>query len=271
MLSINTFSSSFSTLHQINSNNRFQSDTQDRVSTGLRVNAKSDPSSFAVAQGLRSTIQSLGALDQALAGGQGPATVAISGASLTSSLLSSTTTSAILALNPANTAEQTAIYSDDFNQKVSQISNLANQSNYGATNLADGSQPNGVNVVAGTDGSQVNISGDDFTAAGLNNLDTLNINSTTYSAALTQLSGAASELYQGIANIASDQRTAESTRQFNQDIQDATEIGLGSLADSDLAREDSRLEQSSIKQQLQFNVLAQQNQRQSRSVLNLFS
>lgn len=271
MLSINTFGSSFSTLHQISSNNRFLSDTQDKVSTGLRVNAKNDSASFAVAQGLRSTLQSIGAVDQALASGQGPATVAISGGSLISSLLSSTTTSAILALDPSNTADQTAIYSSDFNDQVSQITNFANQSSYGSTNLINGSQPNGINVVDSVSGSQTNFGGDDFTAAGLNSLNTLNINSTTYSAALTQLNNATSELNQGLGKIAADYNSADRARQFNQDIGDAVEIGLGNLADSDLAREASRQEQASTKQQLQFNILAQQNQRQSRSVLNLFA
>ena len=271
MLSINTFSSSFATLSQINSNNRFLSDTQDKISTGLRVNAKNDPASFAVAQGLRSTIQSLGAVDSALASGTGPAVTAISGGSLISSLLSSTTTSAILALDPSNTPDQTTIYSNDFNQQVSQIDQIANQSTFGQTNLINGSQPNGVNVVAGTDGSQTNISGDDFTSAGLNSLNTLNIGATTLPAAITQLEGAQSELNLGIANIAADQKQIEGLQQFNQDKQDAVTIGLGALADSDLGKEASNQQLADIRQQLQFNILAQQNRRQSSSVLSLFA
>jgi flagellin len=271
MVSINTFSTSFSTLNQISNNNRFLSDTQDKVSTGLRINAKNDPSSFAVAQGLRSDIRSFDAVDRSLAAGKGPAVTAISGGSLISSLLSNTTTSAILALNPANTQEQTDILSADFNSQVSQINSLANGASFGQTNLINGSSANGINVTAAIDGTQTNIAGDDFTAAGLNGLDTLNIGATTLPAALTQLQGAQSELNLGIATIAGDLNQAEGLQKFGQDQQDAITIGLGSLADSDLARENSNLNQETVKQQLQFQILAQQNRSQSRSVLSLFA
>src|ERR1041385_7522698 len=76
--------------------------TQNRVSTGLRVSSPLDDAGvFAIAQGLRSDITAFTAVQGSLGSGSGIAGVAVAAATAISGLLATINTTAISASNPS--------------------------------------------------------------------------------------------------------------------------------------------------------------------------
>lgn len=278
--SINTSPPLFSLLQRINETNGLGNSVRNQISTGNRFGPEA-ASNFSVSQGLSADIRGYDAVGGALSAARGAGVTALAAGSLTSSLLSDATTSAILALNPANSPEQTAIYSDNFNALRSQIDNVANGANYNDTNLANGSQPGGLNTVSSPNGDQLNIASSDITTNGLTadrvagggqGLNDIDLQDPA--ADITEITDTLNNAEQTLAlqqgQIATDLRAAQSQQDFNTSIQDAVTVGLGSLRDADLARADARDEQLRTQRQLQFSILNQQNQQRG-SVLNLFA
>src|SRR5262249_15330784 len=136
MTSINTNVGAMVALTNLGNAQFDLSKTQDRISTGLKVvGARDDASDFAIAQGLRTDLKAFTAVQQSLSSGQGVLSVAIAGATSVSNLLAEVKRKAIEASNPANTAMQQSILSNDFNQMLSQLNTFVINSVYNGRNL----------------------------------------------------------------------------------------------------------------------------------------
>ena len=86
--SINTNSSAFIALRTLNSVNRNLDQTQNRVSTGLKIaGALDDASNFSIAQGIRGELKAIGAVTQGLNNAKGIGKVALAGTTGISDLL----------------------------------------------------------------------------------------------------------------------------------------------------------------------------------------
>lgn len=280
MSSINTSAPLFTLLQQINStNDRFQSN-RNQISTGNRFGSES-PANFAVAQGIQSDLRGFDAVNGALGSANGPAVTALAASNFTSNLLSQATTSAILALNPANSSTQTEILANGFDDQLAQINQIADPAVFNGSNLASNTPEGGLDVISDIDGSQLNIPSQDFSTAGLSEeavaaggdgLDDIDLNDPTTS--ITDVTAIIDDAEQRLAletgSIAAGLNAAERQAEFNTEISDAVTIGLGALRDADLARADARDEQLRTQRQLQFLVLNQQNEQRG-SVLNLFA
>ena len=120
------------------------SETQNRVSTGLRVTgAVDDAQNFAIAQGIRGDIRALDAIRQGLNNSKGIANVAIAGATGVSDLLQDIRQKLTELSNEGMTSQQRTILTNDFNQLVSQARNFVTNAVF-----------NGVNILNTTTGSQ---------------------------------------------------------------------------------------------------------------------
>ncbi|MBV6632668.1 MAG: hypothetical protein KI792_06505 [Alphaproteobacteria bacterium] len=280
MSSINTSPPLFTLLQQINgTNDRFQAN-RNQISTGNRFGPEA-ASNFSVAQGIRSDLRGFDAVNGAIGSANGPATTALAASNFTSNLLSQATTSAILALNPANSSTQREILANGFEDQLNQINQISESAVFNGANLAADDPAGGLNVVSGINGEQLNIDSEDFSTTGLNEelvagggvgLDALDLNdpTTQLSDVTTAIDDAEQNLALETGRIASGLNAAERQAEFNTEISDAITIGLGALQDTDLARADARDEQLQTQRQLQFLVLNQQNQQRG-AVLNLFA
>src|SRR4051794_31811859 len=115
MTSVNTNVGAMIALQNLSLTQTQMNTTQDRISTGYKVvGAKDDASDFAIAQGLRSDLKAFDAVQQSLSSGQGILSTAIAGATSVSNLMAEVKRKAIEASNPANTATQQSILSNDF-------------------------------------------------------------------------------------------------------------------------------------------------------------
>ena len=70
-------------LRNLNDTNRELATTQARIATGLKINnALDDVSNFVIAQGIRSDVQTFGAINQGLNNSKGIGKVALAGATI---------------------------------------------------------------------------------------------------------------------------------------------------------------------------------------------
>ncbi|MBM3574042.1 MAG: flagellin, partial [Alphaproteobacteria bacterium] len=155
--SINTNAGAQVGLQNLNAINRRNDITQNRISTGLRVNSPvADASSFSIAANLSSEIGALAAVSQGIANGQGTATIANAATVAVSDLLSDIQANVIAGQNPGNTSQQQAILQQDFQAQIGQLNQIVSSATFNSKNLISTGSTN-ANVIANTNGSTVTI------------------------------------------------------------------------------------------------------------------
>jgi flagellin len=269
MASVNTNVGAMVALLNLNQTQSSLSTTQDHISTGLRVaNAKDDGSIFAIAQGLRADIKAFDAVQQSLSSGTGILSTAIAGATSVSNLLGDIKKKAIEASNPANTATQQTILSNDFNQMLAQLNTFVTNSVYNGRNLLSASSQN-VSLTSTISGGQLTIS----------NASTLSQVSAALSGGVATTTGAlallstidAQQVVVGTAlgTLGSNNSSLNFLATFTKTLANAVTEGLGALVDADLAKESANLQALQVKQQLGTQALSIANQR-PQTILSLF-
>ncbi|NVJ69218.1 MAG: flagellin [Alphaproteobacteria bacterium] len=172
MTSINTNASAINALSILRDTNKSMMETQQRISTGLKVSSSKDnASTFSIAQGIRSDMKAFGAIKDSLALGQATLSVATA-ATKTMSSLADEIRAKIVSAQGDNVDRN--VIQDDINQLVAQIDSQVSAAEFNGANLIDGSGSGNFNVMSGfkDDGSAQNISvayTDLSARAGLNN------------------------------------------------------------------------------------------------------
>ncbi len=255
--SINTNVGAMVALRSLNAVNNDLSKTQDRISTGLKViGAKDDASSFAIAQGIRAEIKSIFAVQQGLANGRGVSNVALAGATAISNLLIDLKETVIQGLNPGNTSEQQAILNSDFGELVGQVLNFIQNAEYNGRNLLQSGASN-LNVISDTNGGTLTVRSQDLEGTVYSQLNVQNLtNISTASQALTQINTVINSVNVALGQLGADARSLEFQDTFLVSILDATEEGLGSIVDADMAKESAKLQALQVKQQLAVQSLS---------------
>jgi len=255
--SINTNVGALVALRNLNSTSSELKSVQDRVSTGLKViGAKDNASTFAIAQGIRGDIKANGAVQQGLSQGKGVASVAISGATAVSNILTDIKAKVIEGLNPANTSAQQAILAADYTELVGQVLNFLQNAEFNGQNMLQ-SGSTAVSVIADKDGGALTIRAQDLEATAYSQLNVQNLtNVSAASAALTQVNTVINTVNTALGQLGADNRSLDNQDTFLSSIQDALEEGVGALVDADLAKESARLQALQVKQQLSVQTLS---------------
>ncbi len=268
--SINTNVGAFVALQNLNQVNSKLDKVQNRVSTGLKVNnAIDDASSFSIAQGVRGNLKAYEAVSQGLSNGRGVAAVTLAGATAISDLLGDVQKKITEGQNAGNTTEQQSILNSDFSNLVAQINTFITNATYNGRNLLSAASTS-LNVIANVDGSTLTIRSNSAFAATSTNLGAQNISSTVAAAqALSALFLATASINQVLGNLGADVRSLNFQDDFVSKLIDATNEGLGSIVDADLAKESSRLQALQVQQQLSVTTLNIANGN-ARNLVNLF-
>ena len=239
------------------------SETQNRVSTGLRVTgAVDDASNFAIAQGIRGDIRALEAIKQGLNNSKGIANVAIAGTTGVSDLLQDIRQKLTELSNEGVTSQQRTILVNDFYQLVSQARNFVTNAEFNGVNILN--TTTGLNTLSNLAGGTLTLRARDLNAT-LNALGTIGV-ATVFSASLAQsVISVQYDNLQSVVNIAlgelgADARSLNFQTEFLNAVSDATEEGLGNIVDADLARESARLTALQVRQQLGVQVSGIVNQ-----------
>ena len=125
-------------------------------------------------------------------------------------------------------------------------------------------------MIANVDGSTLTIRSNSAFAATSTNLGAQNISSTVAAAqALSALFLATASINQVLGNLGADVRSLNFQDDFVSKLIDATNEGLGSIVDADLAKESSRLQALQVQQQLSVTTLNIANGN-ARNLVNLF-
>jgi flagellin len=236
-----------------------------QIQTGYKVaDAKDDASTFAVAQGLRGNIASLGAVQQSLSGAVGLAEVGLAGATAVSNLFADIKSKLTQLADTSITSTQRTTYTTDLKDLSTQAKDLIKQAKFNGTNLLNNTTA--VNFIADVVGTQIAVTGVDvFTSA--SNFNASLGASVTATLARTLLNSSSATLdtfvtatNNALSGIAGDLRAIESQNNFSKAISDATEKGLGALVDADLAKASSKLQALQAQQQLSTQAITIANQ-----------
>ncbi len=236
-----------------------------QIQTGYKVaDAKDDASTFAVAQGLRSNIASLGAVQQSLSGAVGLAEVGLAGATAVSNLFTDIKSKLTQLADTSITATQRTTYTTDLKDLATQAKDLIKQAKFNGTNLLNNTTA--VNFISDVVGTQIAVTGVDvFTTASIFNASIGASVTTTLARTLLNSSSATLNNFvtasnNALSGIAGDLRAIESQNDFTKAISDATEKGLGALVDADLAKASSKLQALQAQQQLSTQAITIANQ-----------
>jgi flagellin len=257
-------------LRNLERTNNLLANTQNRVSTGLKVTgAIDDASNFAIAQGIRGDIRALGAVNQGLNNAKGIAKVAIAGTTAISDLLQTVRQKLTELSNEGITTTQRDILTNDFNQLVSQAANFIDNAVFNGVNLLDDTTVStNINTLSNINGGTLTLTAQDLrtTVEALATLTPTDAATTQLALANTAAGGTAeytnleSAVNTALGSLGAEARALELQTSFLSEITDATEEGLGNIVDADMARESARLTALQVRQQLGTQVLSIANQ-----------
>jgi flagellin len=268
--SINTNYGALVALQSLNRTNEQLDAVQKRVSTGYRVNdAVDDGAAFAVAQGIRSNVAAIGAVNQQLNIAKGTVGTALEATTSISNTLIKVR-EATTKLSDANlSTDQRSQYNADLSRLVGEVGNFITNAKFNGTNLTNQSVST-ITVIANVSGNQYTLTTNDLSANLLGNLTVAFASAGAGASFLSASMGSLESVVGTFLNaLGGDSRRLNNQINFNAALQKASEEALGFVVDADLAKESSRLQSLQIRQQLGTQTLGIANQ-SPQSLLGLF-
>jgi flagellin-like hook-associated protein FlgL len=247
--------------------------TQTRLSTGLKVNSAIDnASAFFTARALDNRASDLSSLKSNIDLAISSIQAAIDGIDAITDLVQQAKGLASNAKATGNTNERSTL-AVQFNELLSQIDSLANDSTFNGLNLLKAS-PDNLDVVFNEDNtSNLTITGLDNTTAstGINLAAATNnfTDNTAIDTSLTAISAALVTLRGNASTLGSNSTILKTRLDFTQNLVNTLEGGSGKLTLADLNEESANLLSLQTRQQLGLNSLSLAAQSE-RAILSLF-
>jgi len=264
--SVNTNSGALIALQTLNKTNQELAQVQKRVSTGYQVaDASDNGAAFAVAQGIRSNVAAIGAVNQQLSGGMGVLGVALEGATaISNTLIKVRETLTKLADGNLSTAQRSQ-YNADLNRLRGEVFNFRNNAVFNSVTLI-GSGATNRQVVSNAYGEQYTIKARAIQTSSIG--AALGASGTAVgrasAAGLLSANGSLTKFQNsvltGLNELGGDLRRVKNQINFNEAMKKASEEALGYTVDADLAKDSARLQALQIKQQLGAQALGVANQ-----------
>ena len=269
--SVHTNTSAMIALQNLNQISERMAATQNRISTGLKVQGAKDNSAvWAIAQNQRADLGALEAVKTSLDRATSLADVTLAAGEAISDLIIQMRQKAVAASDPSQTAESRAAYNDDFQSLVRSVQQFANSASFDGVNLLDNSEGAPLAFLANVDAvDTISIDPHNFTDAGLGLDDENLLTEAGATAALTAIDAALAAVSSGMASLGAQAKQIETHNTFVTKLMDALETGIGKLVDADLAKESARLQALQVQQQLGAQALSIANQA-PQIILSLF-
>ena len=263
-MSVHTNEAALIALQNLNKTTSDLQDAQNKISTGLAIgSAKDNAAVWAIAQGQRADIGSLGAVKMSLDRATSIADVASTAGSTISDLLVQMKEKVVAAMDPSlDTASRTALDSD-FKSILRQITQVIQNANFDGANMLDGSVPQ-IKFIANADANgfitlssqNLSLGGGIITVPSTASLSTI----TLATAVLAQVTTSISQTNQALGNLGSQSKEISNHATFVGQLTDQLNSGVGNLVDADLAKESARLQALQVQQQLGAQALSIANQ-----------
>ncbi len=268
-----------SNLLSLKNTTELMSTTQNRLSTGLKVNSAIDnPSSYYTAQSLNNRANDLSALMDSMTQGIQTVKAANEGIEAITSLVEQAKSIANSARD-TTTVEERAKYEARFNEIRSQIDELAGDAGYKGVNLIDGDDTLKVrfNEYMGAEGTSIEIQGvnltcgEDLAIDEADDWDNADISqgNTAIDTALEGIEAAISTLREVASDFGSSYSIIETRQEFTENLINVLTEGADDLTLADMNEESANMLALQTRQQLAINALSLSSQA-SQSVLSLF-
>ena len=272
--SVGTNAAASLALKHLTSTNDELEQTQNRISSGLKVeNARDNAAIFQVAQSLRGETAAMEVIKSGLDRAASIGDVAIAAGEAISDLLIQMREKAQSATDDGLTANQRSAFAEDFESIARQISQVVGDARFDGVSLLDGSNPNGVDFIADADGtSTLTLAAEDLSFGGTIITFTAGTSFTTATEAETALSsvqGSLSNLNSALSRLGSSTQQIENHNGFLTRLQDSLTKGVGDLVDADLGKEAALLQALQVKQQLGVQSISIANNT-PQTILSLF-
>lgn len=273
MLSVNTNYGAYVALQNLNATNKALSETQNRINTGLKISGPKDNGAiFAIAEGIRADIQSLGAVNNSLDRATSVVDTAVAAGQAVSDLLKEMKEKALAAKDTSIDDNTRAAYNADFVALRDQITKILDNAVFDGTNLVNGDTSQ-IAALANADGDEtITATAQDLSLGGtiVSLAATATIStSADASSAISTIAASLDALGLALANLGTDSKKLGIHKSFMTKLSDELKNGLGNLVDADLATESARLQALQTKQQLGIQALSIANQAPS-TLLALF-
>jgi len=263
-LSVNTNIGAMIALENLNASASQLTQTQNIISTGLRVSsAKDDGAIYAIAQSQRSTVSSLDAVTDSLNRVSSIADVASSAGQSISDLLTQLKEKALAASDTSLDTTSRSALNTNFIALRDQITQTITNASFNGINLLDGSQTS-IQALANADGtSHITVTGQNLSLGGT--IVTLTAGAgfaTATSAAnlLTTIDTSINNVSAALAQLGTSSNALSAHVTFIAKLQDSLTAGIGNLVDANMAMESARLQSLQTKQQLGVQALSIANQ-----------
>ena len=277
--SVNTNQSALIALQNLNATTDRLSETQNEISTGLKVNgAKDNAAVWAIAQNSRSDISSLDAVKDSLQRAQSTVDVANSAGATISDLLNQMKTKALAAADSSLPTVSRAALASDFNALRDQIIKTIASANFNGSNLLNSSVTS-VQALASADGKiRLTVAAQNFNLkTGANNaifgfsagITFASTSQGQASALVSSLSTTITNVNAAIAKLGTAANALTTHLTFVGKLQDSLTAGVGNLVDADVAKESANLQALQVQQQLGTQALSIANQA-PQIILSLF-
>tara|TARA_R110000787_G_scaffold86057_5_gene183252 strand:- start:87470 stop:88291 length:822 start_codon:yes stop_codon:yes gene_type:complete len=245
--------------------------TQERLSTGLKVNsALDDALAFFQSRGLSNRSSDLAALKNSIDQGISTVKAAVQGAEALADLVDQAKGLALQARQTNDTSERQNL-ANQFNVIRNQLTDLANDSSYNGTNLV-GQTADNLTVTFDEDGDhKITITGTSLDATGLSiELAAGNFGSdANIDAAISDLDVAIGEVRNTSATLGSSNSLLQIRLNFTETLVNTLEEGAAKLVNADLNEESANLLSLQTRQSLGVTSLSLAQQSEQ-SVLQLF-
>ena len=267
--SINTNDGSFVALQNLAATNASLRDTQDRISTGRKINSSKDNGAiWAIAQNLRAGSQSINAVKQSLDRAQSTTDVALTAGANLSDLLIQMKEKALAAADTALDTNSRTALNDEFKVLRDTIKKTVDNAEFNGTNMikASGTGMQALANIAGTNVITVSAQNLSLGSAIVTVTATESFNTAaTASTSLGKVNNSIVAVNKALATMGAQYKAIALHNTFMAKLQDNLDSGVGNLVDADLGRESARLQSLQSRQQL--GVQASSIANQSTSVL----
>jgi flagellin len=276
LYSVNTNRDAMIALQNLNVTGAELSVTQQRISTGRKVDsAKDNGSTWAIAQSQRATSTALNAVKDSLQRGQSTVDVALAAGTSVSDLLVQMKEKALAASDTTLDTSGRAALNEDFKALRDQLAKTVANADFNGTNMikTGGATIAALANAAGT--SKITIAAQSLALGGANLTgisSTASLASNTASTAQTMIATvntAIGKVSTALAKLGTGSKALDLHLSFIMKLQDTLDNGVGNLVDADLAKESAKLQSLQTRQQLGVQALSIANQSTS-ALLGLF-
>ncbi|RZI98321.1 MAG: flagellin [Brevundimonas sp.] len=270
--SVHTNAGAAVALQNLNSTSSRLDLTQNRVSTGLKVQgAKDNAAVWAIAQNQRADFSALDSVKNSLNRATSIADVSLAAGAEISDILVEIRQKAVAAADPGGSQASRDAYDDEFQALLTSLQSFADNATFDGANIFDGSSTTPLSFLANADASEtITMTRQDLTRTGLALPNTLNLNTTASAAtAMAAVEAALTTANSRLASLGAESKQIERHNVYVSKLMDSVEVGIGNLVDADLARESARLQALQVQQQLGVQALSIANQA-PQVILSLF-